>query len=179
MAPSEETIFKKIYERVEDPDRLPWAHAEPTSFLSDIVTSREPGKAVDIGCGSGVDSVYLAENGWQVTAMDFTAEALEMTRNRAKEAGVELTLIQGDAVTHDLGATFDLVIDAGVLHNMKKHRHQDYRHQLLKWLKPDGEFVLVHFEKRHAFDWRPIGPRRVARQDIQAFFAPELGRTQK
>ncbi len=175
MAPSEEFVFNKLYERIDQPEKLPWAHDDPTAFLRDITAARAtPGKVLDIGCGAGVDSVFLASQGWTVTAMDFAQKALDMTKARADAAGVDVTCLQADAVTYDLPETFDIVIDAGVLHNMKKARHAAYRRQLLKWLAPDGDFVLVHFEKRHAFEWRPIGPRRVSREDINTYFAPEL-----
>jgi 2-polyprenyl-3-methyl-5-hydroxy-6-metoxy-1,4-benzoquinol methylase len=173
--PSEEFVFKKIYERIDNPEKLPWAHTEPTPFLDAIVKSRStPGTVLDIGCGSGVDSVYLAEQGWDVTAMDFALDALDMTRARAEHAGVTMNYLQADAVTHNLPKKFDIVVDAGVLHNMKRARHEAYKQQLMNWLSDDGDLVLVHFEKRHTTDWRPIGPRRVSRENIKKFFAPEM-----
>ena len=46
-----------------------------------------PGRALDVGCGSGRDAVYLAQRGWHVTAVDFVDEALANAKRRAAEAG--------------------------------------------------------------------------------------------
>ncbi len=167
--------FEGIYDEAGEADKLPWAHSEPTPFLPEVTQAREkPGRALDIGCGSGVDSVYLAELGWDVTSLDFMADAQKWTGDRAKKAGVNLHLVQQDVTTWDNTDTFDLILDAGVLHNMKPVQKPEYRKRILKWLAPDGVYILCHFEKRHMFEWRPIGPRRISRTNIQKMFAPEL-----
>jgi SAM-dependent methyltransferase len=70
-------IFYKIYDWAgSDRSKLPWAHDEPTLFLRDIVAQRgKPGKALDIGCGAGTDSLYLAGKDWDVTSLDFMPAA--------------------------------------------------------------------------------------------------------
>ena len=54
-----------------------------------------------------------------------------------------------------------------------------YRRQLLRWLVPGGHFVLEHWDKRHTFDWRPVGPRRRQPSVIEEAFAPELSLIEK
>ena len=49
-----------------------------------------------------------------------------------------------------------------------------YVRQLPKWLAPGGDYLLGHFGKRNAFDWRPVGPRRRTEASIERAFAPEL-----
>jgi 2-polyprenyl-3-methyl-5-hydroxy-6-metoxy-1,4-benzoquinol methylase len=56
----------------------------------------EPGRALDIGCGSGRDAVHLAGNGWQVTAIEFVDKALERAKQRAAEEGVEVQWVSGN-----------------------------------------------------------------------------------
>ena len=46
--------------------------------------------------------------------------------------------------------------------------------QLLNWLAPGGDFILLHFGRRGWWDWWPIGPKRVYRQTLCALFAPEF-----
>ncbi len=167
--------FKTIYDKAGQAGNLPWNHKTPTHFLSEITQSRgKPGRALDIGCGSGVDSVFLAKEGWDVTAIDFVPQAVDMTKARADKAGVTLALEQADILTWNTDQKFDLVLDAGVLHNMKRSTIQPYREKILGWLAPEGIFVLVHWERQGFFDVRPIGPRREARETIQNLFAPEL-----
>jgi len=52
----------------------------PTLFLAEIGQRRKPGRALDIGCGAGTDSVYLAKKVWDVTSLDFMPKALAKGR---------------------------------------------------------------------------------------------------
>lgn len=175
MPSSQVKKYQFLYKRTKgNAGKLPWAHKEPTKFLSDIVQKREPGRALDVGCGSGVDSVYLARNGWDVTSLDLVEEPLRMTEERAKREGVKLTIRQADITEWPNTEQFDLIVDAGVLHNLPKAFRADHCKRIKSWLKSDGNFVLVHHFKRHSMDWAPIGPRRVAREDIDNLFAPEF-----
>ena len=77
---------------------------------------REPpfGRALDIGTGSGVWGVQLAERGWRVTGVDIVEKALRRARERVDEAGVEMQLVHGDVTAlaeSDIGSGFDLVVD--------------------------------------------------------------------
>ena len=69
---------------------------------------------------------------------------------------------------------FQLVYDSGCLHSLVGGDVPGYKRELLRWLAPGGAYVLGHWGKRNALDWRPIGPRRRAEATIQHIFAPEL-----
>jgi SAM-dependent methyltransferase len=171
---TQRAIFEHLYRQAKRPEDLPWAHREPTAFLPEVVSARAPGRALDIGCGTGVDSVFLASRGWAVTSLDFMTPALAMTRARAEAAGVSVTTAEAAINEWAAPHPFDFIVDAGCFHNMPRSERAAYRARLLSCLPPGGDYVLVHFDKRHALDWRPIGPKRIARPDILAFFAPEL-----
>ena len=175
MSTHEKKTFLQTYDWVGSWQDLPWAHAEPTLFLADICNRRKPGTALDLGCGSGTDSVYLAEQGWDVTSLDFMPKALEFTQARAAQAGVTVSPVEADITTWEPPHSYDLVLDHGLLHNMDPERYTAYRERLMRAIADDGEFVLLH--------WHPlypdqphgkVGPRRVSREAIKAFFAPEL-----
>ena len=55
-----------------------------------------PGRALDVGCGSGEDAVNLAKRGWQVTGVDIVPSAVARAEHRATEAGVEVRWVVGD-----------------------------------------------------------------------------------
>src|SRR5262245_42440927 len=97
-----------------------------------------------------------------------------MARARVKAEGVEVELVTADLLSYVPLQPFDLVFDSGCLHSLVGGDLRAYKRQLLSWLAPKGDFVLEHWGKRHALDWRPIGPRRRSERAIQALFAPEL-----
>ncbi|MGH7487790.1 MAG: class I SAM-dependent methyltransferase, partial [bacterium] len=86
--------FHPWEELVEHP---PFAKALTQLFERDEA-GREPpyGPALDLGCGSAVWGVKLAERGWQVTGVDLVEKALERGRERVGEAGVDMRLVTGD-----------------------------------------------------------------------------------
>jgi SAM-dependent methyltransferase len=175
MDTHEKDTFIATYDWAKQSVDLPWAHAEPLLFLAEICSRRKPGKALDIGCGAGTDSVFLAQQGWDVTSLDFVPKALEFTQQRAEKAGVSVTPVEADITQWEPPAQFDLVVDHGLLHNMDPVRFPAYRECVLKALAPDGEFVLLHWHPRfkNQADGE-MGPTRVDRKDLKSFFAPEL-----
>jgi len=175
LSTHEKETFLQTYAWASDWQDLPWAHNTPTLFLAEICCHKPPGKALDIGCGAGTDSVFLAQQGWDVTSLDFMPKALEFTQQRAAEAGVTVTPVEADITDWEPPQQYDLVLDHGLLHNMDPVRFPGYRECLLKALTDDGDFLLLH--------WHPlfvgqaqgqVGARRTSRDDIKAFFAPDL-----
>ena len=130
-----------------------------------------PGRALDIGCGQGVQAVYLAQQGFSVDAVDFVPEALVATKTRAERAGVDVALHEADVLEHRAGAPFDLVLDSGCLHHLPRSKVTAYRSRLDDWLAPGGDYVLVHFAHRPRI-WIPKGPSYLTRDDAVELFAP-------
>jgi len=175
MTTHEKKTFFATYDWAKSWQDLPWAHDEPTLFLAEICERRKPGRALDIGCGAGTDSVYLAKKGWDVTSLDFMPKALEFTQGRAREAGVTVRPVEADITEWVVPEPFDLVLDHGLLHNMDPVRYPAYRERVLKSVADDGDFVLLHWHPR--YPGQPsgrMGPLRVAREEILKFFAPDL-----
>lgn len=175
LSTHEKKTFLATYDWAKSWQDLPWAHDDPTLFLAELCARRQPGRALDIGCGAGTDSVYLARQGWQVTALDFMPKALEYTQARAREAGVSVTPVEADITEWSAAEPFDLVLDHGLLHNMDPVRHAAYRERVLNALADDGDLVLLHWHPR--FAGQPngkMGPRRASREELLAFFAPDL-----
>lgn len=168
--------MRKFYRKAEGrPERLPWHQEAPPEILKTAVAARGGrGRALDVGCGAGVFSVWLAEQGMQVTGLDLFPEAIAMARARAQEHGVAVDLVAGDLFVYEPAQPFDLVFDSGCLHALVGGNVARYKAQLLRWLGADGDYVLGHWGKRHALDWRPIGPRRRSEETIRAIFEPEL-----
>ena len=175
MATDESSTFRRIYQSAGRPEALPWHREEPPALLTEALEGRTgPGRALDLGCGAGTFSIYLARKGYEVTGVDFTPEALRMAEERARAAGVSVRLVEADVAAWTGGEGFDVVLDSGCLHSLPPAKRATYKQRLLSWLAPAGDYVLVHFGRRHFLDWRPMGPRRQRRAEVVAELGPEL-----
>lgn len=93
-----------------DTDELVW-RAEPNQFLPPEVAALRAGRALDLACGEGRNSVWLAQQGWEVTGVDFSGIAVEKGARLAEDRGVTVTW-----GVHDLtrwsppASSFELVV---------------------------------------------------------------------
>jgi len=169
-------LQEMLYKKAKTPKDLPWHRDEPDGFVLDAVAARraKPGRALDLGCGSGVFSVWLAKQGYEVTGLDFIRRAIEMSKERAAREGVRVNWVNADLLSWTAPDPFDVIVDSGCLHSLIGGDVSRYKDQLLRWVAPEGDYVLGHFGKRHGLDWRPIGPKRRTREQLVRLFAPEL-----
>ena len=56
--------------------------------LLEFIADHEPGRALDLGCGTGTNAITLAQHGWQVTGVDFIPRSIQRARQKASKAGV-------------------------------------------------------------------------------------------
>jgi SAM-dependent methyltransferase len=109
-----------------------WQRPTPPADLIALVegpTALAPGRALDIGCGTGTDTTYLATRGWNVTAIDMVPKALAAARRNATAAGVAPRFIEGDVTRmHELGAGdgYTLLLDFGCFHTLPEDRRPAY-----------------------------------------------------
>jgi len=175
MAGQSKGLFNRLYKSAKKPEDLPWHQAEPPGLLTRALDQRDtPGRALDIGCGSGTYSVYMAERGYQVTAIDFMPQAIAMLQNQMAHRGLAIEAVQADIGKWTTDQPFDVVLDIGCLHTPGTISLDAYKAQLLNWLAPGGDFILLHFGRRGWWDWWPIGPNRTYAETLQQLFAPEL-----
>lgn len=89
---------------------LVWS-AEPNRFLVEQVADLSPGRALDVACGEGRNAIWLAEQGFETTGVDFSAVGLDKARRLAAARGVEVSFVEADVVSFTPPqASFDLVI---------------------------------------------------------------------
>lgn len=100
---SDETVTdEQLWDaRYSESERI-WS-GNPNAVLVREVTGLQPGRALDLGCGEGADAIWLAQQGWRVTAVDISRVALGRAAGHAAEAGVADRV---DWQWHDLGASF-------------------------------------------------------------------------
>ncbi|HEX6158737.1 MAG TPA: class I SAM-dependent methyltransferase [Thermoanaerobaculia bacterium] len=169
-------VMQKFYRKAEgQPERLPWHQEDPPPILTRAASQRGGrGRAFDVGCGAGVFSVWLAEQGFAVTGIDLFPEATGMARARAEKHGVTIELVTADLFSYAPERPFDLVFDSGCLHSLVGGDVDSYKRQLLQWTAAGSDYVLGHWGKRNWMDWRPVGPKRRTEAAVRKIFEPDF-----
>jgi SAM-dependent methyltransferase len=85
-------------QRYSGPD-LVWG-AGPNRFVAEELAALPPGRAIDLGTGEGRNAIWLAERGWRVTAVDFSAVGLARAARLAAERGVSVEWVQADLLDY-------------------------------------------------------------------------------
>lgn len=130
-----------------------------------------PGRALDLGCGTGTTSIYLADRGWEVVGVDFAPNAIWRARRKAQQAGVarRATFLSAD-VAHPAflrdAEPFDLLIDVGCLHGLTPEQRQHYAAHLARLSKPGATYLLYAFMPRLGRDGRAMGIDRAGLETL-------------
>ena len=156
----------------------PWEDAEgEPEFVAKIdelfeaeESGREPpyGPALDLGTGSGIWGIKLAQRGWQVTGIDLVEKALERAEERVRDAGVEMRLVQGDVTAlgaAGVGSEFKLVLDTGTFHGLKDAQREAMGREVGAVAAADATVLMLAWPKRT----RPL-IRGVSRDEIELAF---------
>lgn len=113
----------------------------------------EPGRAVDLGCGTGREVVYLAGRGFEATGVDISPTAIAMARRAADAAGVDAEFIVDDLTDlSNLAGPFDLILDYGALNDLDSGQRDAYMTQVLPLAAVDSQFVLMCFDSKLPLD---------------------------
>jgi SAM-dependent methyltransferase len=145
--------------------------AEPDESLARFVAPLPPGTAVDLGAGEGRNSLWLARQGWDVTAVDASAVALGRLAEAAARSDLSVRTVGEDLVTflaaaRDAGDTFDLAVLAYI------HPDADGRAELLSAaaasLKAGGHlFVVGHHLSSLGVAGPPHAERLYTEEDLR------------
>lgn len=166
---SKHTLFRLFY-------RLgftPWEGHPLAQSLRNLVEDNDsngspalpPGAALELGCGTGDTSIYLAKQGWQVTAVDFVPAALE--KARAKAGAENVGFVQADVRQlrqTGLSGPFQLIVDNGCLHNMNDDDRDSYVREVSAVAAPDARLLIVAFIPGGRFGVRGIDHAEVERR---------------
>ena len=127
--------------RYADAD-LVWS-AEPNLFVARECADLPVGTALDLAAGEGRNAIWLARQGWDVTAVDFSAAGLAKARSMAFEAQVELATVVSDVDHYHPTTPVDLVL-LSYLQVPDEHQRRILR-RAAEWLQPGGAvFVVAH-----------------------------------
>jgi len=129
----------------------PWDTGISPPELISFIQNHPPGRALDLGCGTGTNAITLAQHGWQVTGIDFAHRAICQARRKVKKAGVRVDLRVGDvSQPKNLAEPFDLVLDIGCFHSLPEAERARYCRNLERLLAPGGTFLSYVFFRDRA-----------------------------
>jgi SAM-dependent methyltransferase len=120
-----------------------------------------------VGCGSGLDAVYLAKRGWSVTAVDSVDKALSTAQRRAAEEGVEVQWVKGDVAELDrlgLEPGYTLVYDFGCIHGLSDAARRGAAAGLTQLAAPGATLLMVAFKPGRGI----VLPRGMNKEDVVA-----------
>ena len=153
--------WNRRYETAE----LVWT-AEPNRFLVAETASLTPGSALDLGAGEGRNAVWLARQGWQVTAVDFSDIGLAKATQLATAAGVEVATVCADAADHTPPPGGSDLVTILYLHLPSALRRDVYR-RAADGVAPGGTLLVVGHDATNLDDGYG-GP-----QDPDVLFSPD------
>lgn len=128
--------------------RAPWDIGAREELVSLVESGRiKPCRAIDLGCGTGANALYLAQKGFEVTGVDYSETAIEKARARAKEAGTSVNFIVNDLTNlHHVSGTFDFLLDYGVLDDLRLEQREAYFRNILPLTHSGSHYLLWGFE---------------------------------
>ena len=129
----------------------PWDRPVVPGPLRELIEGERrlpAGASLDLGCGTGRNSIYLAKQGWKATGIDFVPSAIKTARKKAAAAGVEPRLLVGDVtrIPELVGADrFSLFFDFGCLHGLTDSQRGAYAAGVNEVAKPEATLLIMAF----------------------------------
>ena len=145
------TEMEAIY-RTVSPENIPWNLREPPDVLVEFLNQGvvRPCRCIDLGCGLGHYTVYMASSGFDATGVDVSPTAIRMAKENAREAGIECRFVAADlldCLSDDL-ETFDFAYDWELLHHIDPEHRNHYLQNVVRLLNPGGYYLSVSFSDR-------------------------------
>lgn len=144
--------MEKIYKDLS-PNEIPWNIESPPDILKSIVTGGivKPCKAIDLGCGTGNYSIYLASQGFDVTGVDISPTAIELARNSAIQRGIKCSFKVADVLggMNEVFDKFDFAFDWELLHHIFPSDREKYINNVCHLLNPGGRYLSICFSEEN------------------------------
>ena len=148
----------------------------PPEVVSFVASQTGTGRALDLGCGTGTNSIYLAQHGFVVVGVDFSAKAIATARAKAQRANLEIDFRVADVTRLDalgLREPFDFVLDIGCLHAVDVTGRARYAEGIARLTRSGSVYMLYSFSPRlpdepgHWLQLRNVG---ITPEEVQQLF---------
>jgi SAM-dependent methyltransferase len=148
---------------------MPWDRPDIPEELARLVggsAALDPGVAFDIGCGTGLQAAYLADHGWDVTAIDVSATAIDRARRRSDTVhwvAAGLGSAQADRAGAGIESRATLILDVGCLHGLDPAGRSAWAIAVQR-VAADGAVLLLRASPSGS--GMPIGPKGIAPESV-------------
>jgi ubiquinone/menaquinone biosynthesis C-methylase UbiE len=137
-----------------------WEYNHPSQEIV-VVAALEllaPGSAVlDVGCGTGVDAVFLATLGYRVIGVDISEKAIKLAVRRAQASRVAVDFRLGSALKLPVeDKAVDFVSDRGLFHHLDEEERSRYGHEIGRVLRPGGRALIRGAQHAHGGQFVPV-----------------------
>jgi SAM-dependent methyltransferase len=151
--------------------RTPWDTGITPPEVVAYVTQHSPGRAIDLGCGTGTNAMYLAKLGWEVVGVDFSTRAIGVAQRKSRSSGLAVEFQQADVTRLEgIPGPFNLALDIGCFHSLPADRREPYAQRLGEVVAPGGTFLL--------YAWLPAegasGISHPSQEEITSLFGPHF-----
>jgi SAM-dependent methyltransferase len=149
----------------------PWDTQVTPPEVMAFLAQTPPGRALDLGCGTGTNAITLCEHGWHVTGVDFSPQAIAAARRKAARKSLAIEFHVGDVANlRFLDGPFDFALDIGCLFSLKHKDREKYAIDLISLLPRGARYMLYAWlpQMRHG---RPVG---ISSGDVSALFLPSF-----
>jgi 2-polyprenyl-3-methyl-5-hydroxy-6-metoxy-1,4-benzoquinol methylase len=151
--------------------QTPWDTNITPPEVMEFISKHPPGRALDLGCGTGTNAITLGQNGWQATGVDFVPKAIHTARRKAKAAGLSIDFHVADVTDLSfLTGSYDYILDIGCLFTLKEEDRRAYADSIFRLLEPEGWYMLYAWMPR-TFKGRTTG---ISVEDVKELFSPKL-----
>jgi SAM-dependent methyltransferase len=155
---------------------LPWDTLEPDDNLVKLIESKTilPGKALEVGCGTGTNAIWLANRGFTVLGLDISQVAIDMANEKKMDKSLACEFAVLDFLNdNSLHGSHDFVFDRGCFHSFDdEHERSLFARQVSRILKANGIWVSVIGSTEGAP--REVGPPRRTAADVVKAIEPYL-----
>ena len=145
----------------------PWDGHPIATKLQGLVEELPAGNAVDLGCGTGDASIYLAQHGWTVTGVDYVEQPLEAARAKAAAAKAQVNFVKADVTKlsrEGVRDAFHLIVDNGCLHNLSDGDRGHYVREVSAVAAPHARLLITAFLPGGRFGVRGVEPAEMQRR---------------
>jgi len=167
--------MEKIYKNMAIDD-IPWNFKTPPDVLENLVRTGKitPCKTIDLGCGTGNYAIYLAGEGFDVTAVDISSSAIKIAKNNASQKGIDCNFIVADILgdLKQIQSTFNFAYDWELLHHIFPSDREKYIRNVYRLLNPGGQYLSVCFSEEN-LQFGRVGKYRKTPLETVLYFSSE------